>query len=97
MDYSYDAWLKTAYTKENVVYDMGLKKLMIVSNSDTDGDGTLDVFDTDDDNDGILDSVEIGLDPSNPVDTDGDGTPDYKDTDSDNDGTSDGDENGLGT
>ena len=56
---------------------------------DSDGDGQPDYTETDADNDGINDSVEAGLDPTNPKDTDGDGIPDYQDSDSDNDGTPD--------
>jgi len=40
----------------------------------------------DDDNDGIIDSVEIGPDPANPLDSDADGVPDYQDNESDGDG-----------
>ncbi|MEM6845430.1 MAG: Ig-like domain-containing protein [Bacteroidota bacterium] len=43
----------------------------------------------DSDNDGIVDSIEKGNDPLNPLDTDQDGIPDYLDTDSDNDGLPD--------
>ncbi|MBN1583309.1 MAG: hypothetical protein JXA89_21545 [Anaerolineae bacterium] len=46
-------------------------------------DNVLISYDIDMDNDGILNEVEVGSDPHNPVDTDGDGTPDYLDTDSD--------------
>ena len=48
-------------------------------NQDMDGDGTPDYLDTDTDGDGILNSVEAGPDPMNPVDTNGDGTPDFMD------------------
>ncbi|MXV39401.1 hypothetical protein GO491_12090, partial [Flavobacteriaceae bacterium Ap0902] len=64
----------------------------INDNFDTDGDGQPDFLDIDSDNDGILDSVEAGVDPENPVDTDGDSVPDYLDLDSDNDGINDVDE-----
>ncbi|RJE74831.1 PKD domain-containing protein [Reichenbachiella sp. MSK19-1] len=43
----------------------------------------------DSDDDGILDIIEVGSDPSNPIDTDGDGSPDYLDKDADNDGIAD--------
>ncbi|UXX78947.1 PKD domain-containing protein [Reichenbachiella carrageenanivorans] len=43
----------------------------------------------DTDHDGILDIIEVGPDPSNPIDTDGDGSPDYNDKDADNDGIAD--------
>ncbi|MBN1878168.1 MAG: tandem-95 repeat protein [Anaerolineae bacterium] len=43
----------------------------------------------DEDGDGILNSIEVGDDPSDPVDTDTDGTPDYLDDDSDDDGIPD--------
>ncbi|UXP31766.1 PKD domain-containing protein [Reichenbachiella agarivorans] len=43
----------------------------------------------DSDDDGILDIIEVGPDPSNPLDTDGDGAPDYLDKDADNDGIAD--------
>ena len=59
--------------------------------TDTDGDGILDVTDLDDDNDGILDTDE----GDDTVDTDGDGIPDNKDTDSDGDGCSDAKEAGY--
>ncbi len=56
---------------------------------DTDGDNVPNYMDDDSDGDGILDAIEAGDDPANPVDTDGDGTPDYLDDDSDNDGVPD--------
>ena len=46
-------------------------------NIDTDGDGILDIYDTDDDNDGILDADD--------TDDDGDGIPDTDDTSHDED------------
>jgi len=57
----------------------------------------------DSDGDGILDSIEIGPDPANPLDADGDGVPDYlednnADTDGDgisNDADNDDDGDGL--
>jgi hypothetical protein len=55
------------------------------NNTDTDGDGILDVVDIDDDNDGIVDTVE----GSGTVDTDHDGTPDSLDLDADGDGVAD--------
>ena len=58
----------------------------IEGNSDTDGDGISDSFDTDSDNDGIPDALEANVVFGLPVDTDGDGIPDYLDLDSDNDG-----------
>ncbi len=48
------------------------------TNSDADGDGINDFFDT-----------NMGGTPISPVDTDGDGIPDYQDLDSDNDSVSD--------
>lgn len=70
---------------------------------DLDGDGRGDFQDLDDDGDNILDSAELGPDPSSPLDTDGDQIPDYQDIDSDNDtiwdseeGTEDYDEDGTG-
>ncbi len=54
---------------------------------DTDGDGLIDVLDTDDDNDTIPTRNENynGGTPAND-DTDGDGIPDYRDNDDDGDG-----------
>ncbi|WP_144895661.1 Ig-like domain-containing protein [Lutibacter sp. Hel_I_33_5] len=54
---------------------------------DTDGDGIIDLVDTDDDNDGITDTIEQKGNPTR--DTDGDGTPDHLDLDSDGDGVKD--------
>jgi hypothetical protein len=48
------------------------------TNSDADGDGIIDFFDS-----------NLGGSPITPVDTDNDGTPDYQDLDSDNDAVSD--------
>ena len=57
---------------------------------DTDGDGTVDVLDTDDDGDGVSDANDaFPLDPTETVDTDGDGTGNNADTDDDGDGVSD--------
>jgi len=56
---------------------------------DPDLDGLANYLDPDSDGDTLLDSVEVGVDPTEPVDTDGDGTPDYLDLDSDNDGIPD--------
>ncbi|MCA9730551.1 T9SS type A sorting domain-containing protein [candidate division KSB1 bacterium] len=53
--------------------------------SDTDADGVIDLFDTDDDNDGISDLVE----GNGAVDYDRDNYPDSRDLDSDNDGIPD--------
>lgn len=69
-------------------------------------------FEADSDGDGIIDSVEIGADPANPVDSDGDSIPDYLehnfvdtdgdglnnniDADDDNDGLTTRDELGKG-
>ena len=47
------------------------------------------IANTDSDGDGILDAVEIGPDPANPIDSDGDSVPDYLENDTldtDNDG-----------
>jgi len=57
--------------------------------TDSDGDGIPDATDDDVDGDGILNVVEFGGDPNNPVDSDGDGIPDFFDTDSDGDGIPD--------
>jgi hypothetical protein len=57
---------------------------------DTDGDSIPDYQDTDADGDKVLDKVEAGPNPKNPVDSDGDKTPDFQDKDSDNDGIDDG-------
>jgi len=51
-------------------------------------------LDLDSDNDTILDSVEAGSTPNQPVDTDRDGEPDYRDLDSDADTIPDIDEAG---
>lgn len=60
------------------------------ADSGTGGDSSADATDADAsldfDGDGILDSLEIGDNPSIPADTDQDGTPDYQDLDSDADG-----------
>lgn len=50
---------------------------------DSDGDGTVDYYDTDSDNDGISDVIEGSSD------SDSDGMENYRDLDSDNDGLSD--------
>jgi hypothetical protein len=52
---------------------------------DLDGDGRGDFQDLDDDGDNILDTTELGDDPSRPIDSDDDGIPDFSDIDSDND------------
>ncbi|WP_430409327.1 beta strand repeat-containing protein [Kordia sp.] len=57
--------------------------------SDFDLDGVANCNDVDSDNDGILDSVEVGGDPLNPLDTDGDGKYNFLDLDSDGDGIPD--------
>ncbi len=51
-------------------------------------------FDADSDDDGLLDGVEVGDDPCDPIDTDGDGDPDVYDEDSDNDSIPDTEEAG---
>ena len=56
---------------------------------DVDNDGSPEYLDTDSDDDGILDNVEAGSNPGDPVDTDLDGTPDFVDFDSDNDSKTD--------
>jgi large repetitive protein len=62
---------------------------------DTDGDGMVDLLDTDDDGDGLPTSAEFdpgtfSYDPNiDWNDVDGDGIPNYQDTDSDGDGKSD--------
>ena len=58
----------------------------IESDLDTDGDGLLNYYDTDDDGDNVPTGFEIGDDPDNPLDTDNDGIFDYLDEDDDNDG-----------
>jgi hypothetical protein len=58
--------------------------------SDTDLDGLINNFDSDDDNDGVLDSDDaFPLDENETVDTDSDGTGNNADTDDDNDGVLD--------
>jgi len=58
--------------------------------TDTDGDGVVNVLDTDDDNDGVIDSQDtFPLDPSESTDTDGDGIGNNADPDDDNDGVAD--------
>ncbi|MFH1132779.1 MAG: hypothetical protein V1754_15705 [Pseudomonadota bacterium] len=59
---------------------------------DQDGDLLPNYADLDSDNDGILDSIEAGPEPRNPLDSDSDGIPNYLDLDSDGDGVLDGDE-----
>lgn len=57
---------------------------------DTDGDGILDIDDTDDDNDGVPDTQDaLPKDPTESVDTDGDGIGNNADPDDDNDGIPD--------
>jgi len=64
---------------------------------DTDGDGIVNVTDTDDDNDGVLDDKDtFPLDASESVDSDSDGTGDNADLDDDNDGIPDIDEISFG-
>jgi hypothetical protein len=64
---------------------------------DTDGDGLVNMLDTDDDNDGVVDTKDaFALDASESVDTDHDGTGNNADTDDDNDGISDADEIAYG-
>ncbi len=56
-------------------------------NTDSDGDGLIDLIDVDDDNDGVVDTKDaFPLDPSESVDTDHDGIGNNADTDDDNDG-----------
>lgn len=58
--------------------------------ADTDGDGELDYFDSDNDNDGVPDTLDpCPLDGAETVDSDGDGTCDGADPDDDNDGEPD--------
>ncbi|WP_438034365.1 VWA domain-containing protein [Sorangium sp. So ce204] len=52
---------------------------------DRDRDGSADYVDPDDDGDGLLDVVELGPSPLDPVNTDGDSWPDFRDRDSDDD------------
>ncbi|HSC75097.1 MAG TPA: hypothetical protein VLB90_02535 [Pseudomonadales bacterium] len=57
---------------------------------DTDGDGILDIDDTDDDNDGVPDATDgMPKDAGETSDADGDGTGDNADPDDDNDGIPD--------
>jgi len=57
---------------------------------DTDGDGTVDVFDDDDDGDGVADAQDaFRLDGTESLDTDGDGIGNEADDDDDGDGFSD--------
>ena len=56
--------------------------------SDTDGDGTIDLFDSDDDGDGTPDASDLApLDALSVLDADLDGISDARDPDNDNDGT----------
>ncbi len=58
--------------------------------TDTDKDGIIDIFDTDDDGDGVDDTSDaFPLDASETLDTDGDGIGNNTDTDDDNDGVDD--------
>ena len=53
---------------------------------DTDGDGIINILDTDDDGDGVPTIDELGIDINHPRDTNGDGEDDYLDIDDDGDG-----------
>ena len=61
-----------------------------VSNNDADGDGVIDLFDSND-----ATSGNLGATFTDPIDSDCDNIPDYRDTDSDNDGIPDSTESGL--
>lgn len=50
--------LSSTYTKDGIVYRPGKKKMMFVDGTDTDGDGTIDIYDPDDDGDGCSDANE---------------------------------------
>jgi uncharacterized repeat protein (TIGR01451 family) len=57
------------------------------SNNTNNSASDTDLLLSDADGDGILDSVEIGPNPSSPIDSDGDGVPDYlEDNNADTDG-----------
>jgi len=96
----------------NVAVPVGFSSSLVstasASATETDSDNTNNsATDTnlqliDSDNDGILDSIEIGPDPANPLDADADGVPDYLENnsaDTDGDGLSnnvDADDDGDG-
>ena len=64
-----------------------------VTNNDADGDGVIDIFDSNDTTTGDIGGTHANFNAPN--DHDGDGTPDHLDTDSDNDSLSDTQESGL--
>ena len=64
-----------------------------VSDNDADGDGVIDIFDSNDATTGDFGGTHANFNA--PVDTDNDGTPDFLDSDSDDDGLSDTVESGL--
>lgn len=74
---------------EEYVYDVS-KGMYVAQEKDTDGDGTLDMFDFDDDGDFYLTKNEransLKYYPTRNGDSDNDGKPDYLDNDDDNDG-----------
>lgn len=74
---------------EEYVFD-ATKGMYVAQEKDTDGDGTLDMFDFDDDGDYYLTKNERANSlkhyPSRNGDSDNDGKPDYLDTDDDGDG-----------
>ncbi len=74
------AFSTSAYTLNGTTYDLGKRKLLLVDDTDTDGDGTIDIFDDDDDDDGLTNEEEkkLGTDPLK-KDTDGDGVNDKDD------------------
>ncbi|WP_136668663.1 FKBP-type peptidyl-prolyl cis-trans isomerase [Flavobacterium sp. H122] len=74
---------------EEFVYDTA-QGMYVAKKNDTDANGVLDMYDTDDDADYYLTKTEIANSkkhfPSNGLDSDLDGKKDYLDTDDDNDG-----------
>ena len=86
----FDYETKSSYSIRVRVTDAGglsYEKVFTITINDLDNEDT--------DGDGMLDSLEKGSDPSNPLDTDSDGIPDFKDLDSDGDGILDSVEKGA--
>jgi hypothetical protein len=83
-------WFAEGFGVVQIQTDAGTVTDLAYSGIDTDRDGELDFFDSDDDNDGVPDPQDaFPLDPNESSDFDLDGIGDRRDTDDDNDGMPD--------